>query len=136
MSESIDANNYLAPVPDAGSAAFFDGLAKGVLRIQRCADCGAAQVGQLSCDHCASINLSWTAASGWGTVYSFVVFHTQYHPAYAPPYIAGIVELEEGPCLYTLLAASNIEIGTRVRIDFRPVSDEMPAGFIFVRDGA
>ena len=43
--------------------------------------------------------------SGRGTIYSFVVFHRVYHPGFAEdvPYVAAVVQLEEGPRLPTLI---------------------------------
>jgi uncharacterized OB-fold protein len=90
------------PEPDELSAPFFEGLARGVLMVQRCAGCGLHMLGGLYCSACGSDALSWRAASGRGVVWSFVVMHIAYNPAHADqvPYNAACIELAEGPRLF------------------------------------
>ena len=54
-----------------------------------------------SCPHCLAADFAWTPVSGGGKVFSFVIFHRVYHPAFAQevPYVVALVELEEGPRL-------------------------------------
>ena len=65
----------------------------------------------------------WTPVSGRGKVFSFVIFHRVYHPAFAQevPYVVALVELEEGPRLLT-----NI-----VGVPARTVACEMPVKVVF-----
>jgi uncharacterized OB-fold protein len=55
------------------------------------------------CPECLSRNAGWIRASGRGTVYSYVVYHVAYDPAFAHdlPYIVALVTLEEGPRFLT-----------------------------------
>lgn len=124
----------ISPIPDAASAVFFGALGEGKLRIQVCDRCAAPQIGRLHCEQCASDEMSWVAASGRGVVYSFVIMHNSHYPAFEALYAAGIVELAEGPCLYARLEVPEVQIGTRVRIDFREEGQGYPGGFVFVAD--
>jgi uncharacterized OB-fold protein len=47
----------------------------------------------------------WVNSKGMGTVYTFAVYHTAYHPGFAAdlPYVVAVVALDEGPHLLTNL---------------------------------
>jgi hypothetical protein len=53
------------------------------------------------CPSCGAADHEWVEVSGRGTVFSFVVMHRVYHPAFAGkvPYVVAVIELEEGPRL-------------------------------------
>jgi uncharacterized OB-fold protein len=72
-------------------------LTQGRLLYQKCGHCGTAfAAGRLCCEICWSDDLSWQQASGKGTLYSFVVYHRQFHPDHPVPYNVAVVELAEG----------------------------------------
>jgi uncharacterized OB-fold protein len=90
------------------------------------------------CPHCQSIESTWVATAGRGTVWSFVVPHPPLLPAYAElaPYNAIVVALDEDPAIRfvgNLVASAegaineidpaSIEIGEPVRVVFAPVED-------------
>ena len=90
------------PQPTPQSQPFWDACAKRELQLQRCDDCRAWRFPPADrCPECLSARSQWTRTSGRGRVYSFVVFHRAYHPAFADelPYAVALVELEEGPRL-------------------------------------
>jgi len=65
--------------------------------------------------------LTWTPASGRGTVRTFVVFDKPYHPYFKErtPYVVAVVALEEGPEITTNVVdtdVTNVAIGMPVRI--------------------
>ncbi len=108
------------PAPDALSAPFFEGLAKGRLLIQTCRTCGAHQLGSERCLRCRSEDLDWTTAEGRGRIHAATIMHTVFHPAFAGevPYAVALVELDEGPRLLGGLrgvAADEALVGRRVR---------------------
>jgi uncharacterized OB-fold protein len=93
------------PVPDAVTAPFWEGVAEGVLRIQRCASCGRhVFYPRVVCPHCGGTDLAWVEATGAGRVHSFTVVHRA-PPDYRDevPYVVALVELEEGVRLMTRL---------------------------------
>ncbi|MET7327477.1 OB-fold domain-containing protein [Nonomuraea sp. NPDC005650] len=103
---------------DAATAEFFDGTARGELLIRRCAACGAHSAPQArTCPQCASPELSWTAAAGTGLVVSWSVVHGKG----APPFVVGIVELDEEPWIQAQIveiAPEHVYGGLRVRVAF------------------
>ena len=69
-------------------------------------------------------------ASGLGTVTSWVVFHQKYYAGFADelPYNVAMVQLDEGPCIFTNLvgiANDDIRIGQRVRVTFRDANEQV-----------
>lgn len=120
------------PVPNADTAAFWDGCARGVLRIQRCGDCGGAQFPPRPfCGTCRSAALRWEPASGRATVASFSVVHRAPVPAFrdAVPYVLALVDLAEGPRMMTNVVDCDpdaVRIGQAVRFVFRPVAEDAP----------
>ena len=94
------------PEPDGESRPFWEGVAEGRLRIQRCGACGRHVFYPRSvCPHCMEARLEWVDTAGSGTVYSFTVVHRA-PPGFAEeaPYVVALVELSEGPRLLTRLA--------------------------------
>lgn len=87
---------------------YWDGLAQGELRHQRCAGCGHAWLpAREECPHCLSAEVAWEPAGGGGRIISWVVYHTAVHPSFADrlPYNVAVVELDEGPRLITNINA-------------------------------
>jgi hypothetical protein len=99
-----------------------------VLRVQRCARCGAhVFIPQPICGSCHASDLDWVDSRGEGAIYSFTVVHRAPHPSFATPYIVAIVSLDEG---FEMLAGvecgpHEIAIGLRVRAAFRAASPEI-----------
>ena len=96
----------IKPLPgiNADTKPFWDACRTHQLKIQRCRDCGAFRVApSFLCPKCHSRNSEWTVSSGRGRVYSYVVYHKAFHPAFTGevPYVVAIVELDEGPHLIT-----------------------------------
>jgi uncharacterized OB-fold protein len=90
------------------------------------------------CPFCQSVESTWVATSGRGTVWSFVVPHPPLLPAYAElaPYNAIVVALDEDPAIRFVgnlvvspegpineIDPASIEIGEPVRVVFAPVED-------------
>ena len=97
-------------------------LDQGVLRYQRCTDCGCAQtLTRLACSDCSSAALKWQDASGDGTVVAVSVVSRAPSDEFRPlvPYTLVLVHLAEGPCLMGHATAS-IAIGDSVRASTIP----------------
>jgi uncharacterized protein len=86
------------------SKPFWEALAQSRIRVQQCANCRSLfHYPRHRCPRCWSTDLEWTLASGRAQLRSYTVIHRPGHPAWTRdvPYIVGLVELEEGPCLLT-----------------------------------
>jgi uncharacterized OB-fold protein len=133
--------DFLLPDLDDDSRGFWEGCARGELRVQRCAACGHRQFPpRQQCPACASFDLGWEVVSGRGTVWSFVVPHPPLLPAYAEraPYNVIVVALEEDPRLRMVgnmvagpgeaidsVDPATIVIGDAVTVTFDRLTDEV-----------
>ncbi|MBW2544995.1 MAG: Zn-ribbon domain-containing OB-fold protein [Deltaproteobacteria bacterium] len=97
---------YNKPLPkiNADTKEFWEGCREHLIKIQKCADCGFVRwPPSFICPQCHSQKTDWIASTGRGSVYTFVVNHIAYHPAFREnlPYVVAVVELDEGPHLLT-----------------------------------
>lgn len=111
------------------NAPFWDGLAAGEVRLQKCQDCGEHQYPPESfCYACGGTSLEWVPVVGAGTVYSYIIVHQVYRPAFKDfiPYTVAIVQLDEGPRMLGALLGLDtpVEIGSRVKPRIQPISDD------------
>lgn len=109
---------------DPDGAPWWDGVAQGELRYQRCHDCGSAIFYPRSlCPECFSSRLVWNAAAGGGTVYAFTVVHRSPDRRLATevPYVLALVDVDEGFRMLTRLIDAppgEVRVGQRVRLTF------------------
>ena len=78
--------------------------------------------------HCTSQNLTWEASAGTGEVYSWTTVWRPQMPSFEVPYVAIIVDMDEGwQILSNLIGCEHdaVEIGMRVAVEFH----EMEGGF-------
>ena len=105
--------------PDAVTQPFWDGIAVGKLRLQRCRSCTRHLFyPRPVCPHCMSADLEWFDASGSGVVYSFTTVHRA-PPGFEPPYVVALVELQEGVRMLTRLVGvepDRVAIGLAVEL--------------------
>jgi uncharacterized OB-fold protein len=137
-SAGMTAGQIPRPAPDGDTRPYWDGVAKGELRIQRCEACERHVFYPRSiCPHCHSDRLTWVTASGQGTIYSYTVVHQAFGPfADQAPFIVALVELAEGVRLLTRIVGADggmpgeLTIGAPVRVLFEQVApggaDEEP----------
>jgi uncharacterized OB-fold protein len=98
--------------------------------MQRCDNCEHVRFPPgPTCPKCLSAEATWTKLSGRGAVWSWTVFHQLYYPGFRDllPYNVALVELEEGPRLYTnLIGVENeaIEEGMPVEVTFEDATEE------------
>ena len=117
------------PQPSLGSAGFWAGGADGVLRIARCADCGAYTHPPLPrCRVCRGPNMALAPVSGRAVVAGFTVNHQRWLAHFPPPYVIAVVALEEddGVRLTTNIVncpAGDVRIGMAVRVVFEKAGD-------------
>ena len=117
------------PTIDAASAPYWEAARQGRLLIAECATCGKLHhYPRPFCPHCWSEDVHPIQASGTGTLYTY---STVYVNDLAPfkerlPYVAAIVELDEGPRLMTtidVVEPDRLRIGMAVTAVFRPVDE-------------
>jgi uncharacterized OB-fold protein len=117
------------PAQSHDNAFFWEGIAAGELRIQRCTGCHALRhpPGPM-CPHCQSLDWDTIVSAGRGHVFSFVVAHHPPVPPFSYPNPIALVELDEGTRLVSNLvgvAPGDVAIGMRVRVEFTRVDDEL-----------
>lgn len=108
------------PEPDADSARFWAGLREERVVLQRCDDCRRLRFPPMGrCPYCRCPHARHEPVSGAGTVYSWVVVHRAFHPAFAAdlPYPVGTVDLAEGPRI-AVRVDGDVTFGSRVRARF------------------
>ena len=104
----------------ADSADFFDAARQGRLLLRACARCGTHRGPQERvCSACFAVEHELVLASGRATLVSWAVVHRSPVPVLPAPYVAGLVEVEEGPWLLTRVLAApteRLEVGQRLCI--------------------
>jgi hypothetical protein len=121
----------LVPSPTPETQPYWDGLSRGQLRLQRCADCGKVRhYPRPMCDACWSMNADWVDAAGTGTVHSWTITHYAFHPGFKGdlPYILLTVDLPEGVRMNAQargIDASALKVGLPVVVAFDQVKDDL-----------
>jgi uncharacterized OB-fold protein len=102
---------------------WWDGLAAGELRIQRCTDCGTLRhPPEPACAHCGHLDWDWRVSAGDGAVYSHVIMHEPRFEAFDYPYVVALIDLDEGARLVANVDGvppGEVEIGMRVHVQIR-----------------
>ncbi|MBE9375867.1 Zn-ribbon domain-containing OB-fold protein [Saccharopolyspora sp. HNM0983] len=104
---------------DAETRPFWDGVERGELRLQRCADCGRAVFYPRSvCPGCFGQRLDWFTARGTGTVHSWTVAHRAFGAfAGQAPFTVALVDVDEGVRMMTrIVESAQVDIGDRVEL--------------------
>src|SRR5437868_5615602 len=107
---------------------FWEGVKKGQLLIQQCADCGALrQPPGPMCPQCQSVRSQAKAASGFGTLIAWIVSQHPTQPD-AQPRIVVLIDLEEGVRMVSNLCnvdLAELNEGMPLQVFF-PVGGELP----------
>ena len=120
------------PLPDVDdplTKPFWDGCRAGELRIQRDGASGVHHWPPKPAGFRGG-RLAWVAASGRGTIFSFVVAHEPFLPAlrHLLPLVLVLVELEEGPRLVGYMVGCtprDVRFGLPVRVRFKVLNDRV-----------
>lgn len=85
MSESLDESRAFlpfAPMPDRDSQPYWDALARGEFRLQRCSDCKALRwPARALCNRCRSFEQAWEEVDANARIVSWVRTHQVFAPA-------------------------------------------------------
>lgn len=117
------------PQIDDFTQAWWDAAADGRLLIRRCNACGGAHYyPRPFCPTCWSDDGEWEQASGRATLYTWSVVFMNDLPPFNQrlPYIAAVVDLDEGPRMMTTLVdcgAPQLTVGMPVEVTFRRETD-------------
>ncbi len=111
-----------APHPSRNSAFFWEGCKRGVLLVQRCAECAELRYPpRPMCPNCQSLEHEEIELSGRATLHSWAKPVHPLLPMFELGYLIALVDLEEGPRLLSNLcdvAPEDIEIGMPLEVFF------------------
>jgi uncharacterized OB-fold protein len=119
------------PTPDDTTRPFWEAAREGRFLIRRCRDCGRAHYyPRPFCPSCWSGAVDWEDASGRASLYTWSVVHQNDLPPWPErvPYVAAVVDLDEGPRVMTNVVECEFErltIDMALQVTFRPASDEV-----------
>ncbi len=117
------------PAQNQDNAFFWEGVAAGELRIQRCEACEKLRhpPGPM-CPSCQSLDWDTVTASGRGEVYSYVIAHHPPVPPFEYPNAIALIALEEGTRLVSNVVGvdpADLTVGLPVEVAFTRVDDEL-----------
>ena len=114
---------------------FWDAARQDRLVAPRCTNCGTFRLPPAPfCWVCQAQAVEWVELPGTGTVYTYTVVRHPLHPDLAEvvPYVSGLIELDGTQGAGARMLANiidcdpeQISIGSRVRIIFEHVNEEM-----------
>lgn len=119
------------PTPDFETQAFWDGCKEGKFLIRHCNACGRDHFyPRPFCPTCWSADVVWKQASGRATLYTYSIVHVNDLPPFADrvPYVAAVVELDEGPRVMTNVegvAFDDLRVDMPLVVAFKPISDDV-----------
>jgi uncharacterized OB-fold protein len=122
----------LRPRPhlDSDTRPFWEGTREGELRLQRCRACANVIFYPRSvCPRCMSDDIEWFAASGRGSIHSFVVVHRA-PPGFQDdvPYVVALIDLAEGPRMMSRITGADpasVDVGQSVTVVFESFDEEI-----------
>ena len=123
------------PTIEAETQAYWDGAAAHKLLIASCGSCGKVHhYPRPSCPFCWSEDVTPIETSGRGTLYTYSTVFMNDLPPFNErlPYVAAMVDLEEGPRVATNLIECDPEmlrVGMAVEVVFAPLTDEITATY-------
>jgi uncharacterized protein len=119
------------PTPDPETQPYWDAAREGRLLVRRCRPCDRAYFYPRDfCPTCWSDDVEWVEASGRATLYTWSVVHRNDLPPWGErvPYVAAVVDLEEGPRMMTNVEGCDLaalKVGMALQVDFRKETDEI-----------
>jgi len=119
------------PTPDNTTRPFWDAAREGRFLIKRCRACERAHYyPRPFCPHCWSDDVDWEEASGRASLYTWSVVHQNDLPPWPErvPYVAAVVDLEEGPRAMTNVVDCDFErlrVDLPLRVAFRAAGDDV-----------
>ena len=118
------------PIVSSSDKAFWEGARRHELMAYKCANCGALYYPVTDCTACDNPKMEWTRVSGKGSIYTYIIYHQVYHPAWKgdAPYNVSWIKLDEGPLLMSNVVEcrnEELHIGMPVEVVFDDVNEEI-----------
>ena len=119
------------PTPDLETQPFWDGCRERRFLIRHCNACGEDHFyPRPFCPKCWSDDVEWFEASGKATLYTWSVVHRNDLPPFHErvPYVAAVVDIEEGPRMMTNVVDCEfdaLEIGMALEAVYFPTSEDV-----------
>ena len=124
------AYNKPLPEPDGDTKPFWNNCKEHKFTLQKCKECDHVRwPPSVICPQCHSRQIEWKEAEGSGKVYSYVVYHQPFHPAFKDdlPYVVAVVELKEGPHILTNITGcghKEVKCDMTVELTWEDVTEE------------
>jgi uncharacterized OB-fold protein len=121
------------PTIEGESQAYWEGAREGRLLVARCGACGERHhYPRPFCPSCWSDDVTLEQVSGRGTLYTWSTVFMNDLPPFNDrlPYVAAVVELDEGPRLMTNLVDHDgieLRVGMPVEVVFQELTDTVTA---------
>ncbi len=121
------------PTAEADARDYWLSAAKGQLTVAKCNACGNVfHYPRPHCPACWSDQIEMILACGRATLYTYSTVHRNELAPFADrlPYVAAVVELEEGPRLMTNVEdcdPDRLAIGMALMVSFRQLTDTVAA---------
>lgn len=122
---------YDLPTAESDTRPYWDAAAEQRLLVRRCGDCGTTHFyPRPFCPRCWSADVSWVESSGRATLYTWSLVHRNDLPPFADrvPYVAAVVDLEEGPRMMTNVvdcAPADLHVGMSLTVAFEQRTDDL-----------
>lgn len=119
------------PTPDDDTRPFWDAAKEGRFLVKRCRSCGRAHYyPRPFCPHCWSGEVDWEDASGRGTLYTYSIVRVNDLPPFNErvPYVAAIVDLDEGPRAMSNVVdhdEAELRIGMPLEVTFQDIGEDV-----------
>ena len=130
---TVEAKKYEKALPEMNPVTkpFWDHCKSHELYIQFCENCSAwIWYPKAWCPSCGKrASIKWMKLSGRGKIYSYTIIRQviDNSPAFQAdlPFLIGLIELEEGPRIYSNVTAKEVNIGDAVEVYFEDVTPEI-----------
>ena len=123
--------NKPLPVIEKWNEPYWQAAKRREFVAQRCTACGYIHLPPgPACTNCLSPDQTWVRLSGKGSIYSYGIYHQQWHPGFADdiPYNVALIDLDEGlQIISQVVDCENgaLGCGLRVEVTFDDVTPEI-----------
>jgi uncharacterized OB-fold protein len=130
-SSRVKSVGFDLPTPDDVTRPFWDAAREGRFLVKRCRACERAHYyPRPFCPHCWSDDVDWEEATGRARLYTWSIVHQNDLPPWPErvPYVAAVVDLEEGPRAMTNVVdcePEGLRVDLPLQVTFRATRDEV-----------